>query len=67
VIGPTPSFTAFANPDYFTDAGPSCGSNPCIDYHCIEPRRHQDVIGTPGLARSPGVAQGVDSSTWTDH
>src|SRR5207248_1175989 len=30
----TPSFTAFGNPDYFvTDANPSCGSNPCIDYH----------------------------------
>src|SRR5207302_418518 len=40
----TPSFTAFGNPDYFITAAPptlstpsgnpSCGSNPCIDYHC---------------------------------
>src|SRR5205085_9845153 len=32
----TPTFTAFADPNYFLTAansGPSCGSNPCIDYH----------------------------------
>ncbi len=32
----TPSFTAFGDPNYFITAaasGPSCGSNPCIDYH----------------------------------
>src|SRR5256714_2347693 len=32
----TPTFTAFADPNYFITAansGPSCGSNPCIDYH----------------------------------
>ena len=67
----TPSFTAFANPDYFvTDAGPSCGSNPCIDYHFAWSHGDiQDVIGTTWAGFvGPGVAaQGVDSSTWTDH
>src|SRR5205823_2194564 len=39
----TPSFTGFGNADYFITANnptasnpsgnPSCGSNPCIDYH----------------------------------
>jgi hypothetical protein len=67
----TPSFTAFANPDYFvTDAGPSCGSNPCIDYHFAWSHGDiQDVIGTTWAGFvGPGVqASGVDASTWTDH
>ncbi len=67
----TPSFTAFGNPDYFvTDAGPSCGSNPCIDYHFawshgdIQPEIANNWLGLVG----PGVKNlGVDSTTWTDH
>jgi hypothetical protein len=67
----TPSFTAFGNPDYFvTDAGPSCGSNPCIDYHFAWSHGDiQDVIGTTWAGFvGPGISSnGVDSSTWTDH
>jgi hypothetical protein len=67
----TPSFTAFGNPDYFiTDAGPSCGSNPCIDYHFawshgdVQPEIATTWVGFVG----PGFANnGIDSSTWTDH
>src|SRR5207245_260863 len=67
----TPSFTAFGNPDYFvTDAGPSCGSNPCIDYHFawshgdIQPEIATNWLGLVG----PGVKDlGIDSQTWTDH
>ncbi|HVD42239.1 MAG TPA: hypothetical protein VNB58_00945 [Gaiellaceae bacterium] len=67
----TPSFTAFGNPDYFvTDAGPFCGSNPCIDYHFAWSHGDiQDVIGMTWVGFvGPGIAtNGVDSSTWTDH
>jgi hypothetical protein len=67
----TPSFTAFADPNYFvTDAGPSCGSNPCIDYHFAWSHGDiQDVIGTTWVGFvGPGVLKnGVDNSTWTDH
>jgi hypothetical protein len=67
----TPSFTAFGDPNYFvTDAGPSCGSNPCIDYHFawshgdIQPEIATTWLGIVG----PGVKNlGVDSSTWVDH
>jgi hypothetical protein len=69
----TPSFTAFGNPDYFitsSSTGPSCGSNPCIDYHFAW--SHGDV--QPEIATTwagfvgPGFANnGIDSSTWTDH
>jgi hypothetical protein len=69
----TPSFTAFGNPDYFITAaasGPSCGSNPCIDYHFawshgdIQPEIATTWLGLVG----PGVKHlGIDSQTWTDH
>jgi hypothetical protein len=67
----TPSFTAFANPDYFvTDGNISCGSNPCVDYHFawshgdIQPEIATNWLGLVG----PGVKnQGIDSETWTDH
>src|SRR5205823_4063262 len=67
----TPSFTAFGDPNYFvTDAGPSCGSNPCIDYHFawshgdVQPEIATNWLGLVG----PGVKkQGIDSQTWTDH
>jgi hypothetical protein len=67
----TPSFTAFGDPNYFvTDAGPSCGSNPCIDYHFawshgdIQKQIANTWVGFVG----PGIAtNGIDSDTWTDH
>ena len=69
----TPSFTAFGNPDYFITAGssvPSCGSNPCIDYHFawshgdIQPEIATTWVGFVG----PGFANnGIDTTTWTDH
>ena len=76
----TPSFTAFADPNYFITAAnpttanpngnPSCGSNPCIDYHFAW--SHGDIqpeIGTTWMGIvGPGVQNGgVDSKTWTDH
>src|SRR6266516_1350353 len=76
----TPSFTAFGNPDYFITANnpttsnpsgnPSCGSNPCIDYHFAW--SHGDIqpeIGTTWVGFvGPGVqTKGVDAATWTDH
>ena len=55
-----------ANPN----ANPSCGSNPCVDYHFAWSHGDiQDVIGTTWVGFvGPGVASnGVDNSTWTDH
>src|SRR5438093_4477313 len=69
----TPSFTGFADPNYFITAansGPSCGSNPCIDYHFAWSHGDvQPVIATTWMGMvGPGVQNGgVDSSTWTDH
>jgi len=69
----TPSFTAFGNPDYFITAGtsgPSCGSNPCIDYHFAWSHGDiQPVIATTWMGIvGPGVQKGgIDSTTWTDH
>jgi hypothetical protein len=67
----TPSFTAFANPDYFvTDLGPFCPGNPCIDpkfawsHGDIQPEIATNWLGLVG----PGVEQrGIDARTWTDH
>jgi hypothetical protein len=74
----TPSFTGFADPNWFLTGGtvanpnanPSCGSNPCIDYHFAWSHGDiQDVIGTTWAGFvGPGVqANGIDASTWTDH
>jgi hypothetical protein len=69
----TPSFTAFADPNYFLTAGntgPSCGSNPCIDYHFAWSHGDvQPVIATTWMGLvGPGVQDsGIDSTTWTDH
>jgi len=76
----TPTFTAFANPDFFVTAAnptstnpsgnPSCGSNPCIDYHFAWNHGDiQPVIGTTWMGLvGPGVQNlGADSTTWTDH
>jgi hypothetical protein len=74
----TPSFTGFADPNWFLTGGtvanpnanPSCGSNPCIDYHFAWSHGDiQDVIGTTWAGFvGPGIdANGIDASTWTDH
>ena len=74
----TPNFTAFADPNYFITGGtatnpnanPSCGTNPCIDYHFAWSHGDiQDVIGTTWVGFvGPGVkTNGIDGSTWTDH
>ncbi len=67
----TPSFTAFGDPNYFiTDAGPSCGSNPCIDYHFAWSHGDvQDVIANTWVGFvGPGIStNGIDNETWTDH
>jgi hypothetical protein len=69
----TPSFTAFADPNYFLTAsntGPSCGSNPCIDYHFAWSHGDiQPVIATTwmGLVGPGAQNNGIDSTTWTDH
>jgi hypothetical protein len=69
----TPTFTAFADPNYFLTAantGPSCGSNPCIDYHFAWSHGdYQNVIGNTWMGLvGPGVQKGgIDSNTWTDH
>ncbi len=67
------NFTAFGNPDYFITANnftPSCGANPCIDYHFawshgdIQPEIANNWLGLVG----PGVKKhGIDAKTWTDH
>jgi len=67
----TPSFTAFANPDYFvTDVAPFCPGNPCIapkfawSHGDIQPEIATNWLGLVG----PGVKDlGIDSETWTDH
>jgi hypothetical protein len=74
----TPSFTYFANPDYFLTTGPNrCIEKPavlnvdtCIDYHFAY--SHGDVtedIGRTWLGFvGPGVRHlGRTSDTWSDH
>jgi hypothetical protein len=68
----TPTFTWFAQPDYFLFAGaPNCNS-PCVQEQFGFAWNHGDV--TPDITNTwlgmvgPGVANvGVDSSTWSDH
>src|SRR5579859_2130609 len=68
----TPTFTLFANPDYFLFAGaPNC-SSPCVTEQPGFAWNHGDVqpeITTTWLGMvGPGVANlGVDSTTWSDH
>jgi len=69
----TPSFTGFADPNYFLTAsntGPFCGSNPCIDYHFAWSHGDiQPVIATTWMGLvGPGIRNGgIDSTTWSDH
>jgi hypothetical protein len=68
----TPSFTLFANADFFLTAGsnPSCGANPCVspgfawNHGDIQEEIGNTWVGLVG----PGIAtRGVDAKTWTDH
>ncbi len=69
----TPTFTLWANDDFFVSANgsaPSCGANPCVspgfawNHGDIQPEIANTWVGFVG----PGVARhGVDGSTWTDH
>jgi hypothetical protein len=68
----TPTFTLFADPNYFLFAGaPNCNS-PCVaelpgfawNHGDVQPEITTTWLGMVG----PGVAQlGVDSTTWSDH
>ncbi|MGZ3628419.1 MAG: hypothetical protein ACXVDN_12200 [Ktedonobacteraceae bacterium] len=68
----TPTFTMFANPNYFLFAGaPNCNS-PCVTQQPGFARNHGDVapdINTTWLGMvGPGVQRmGVNSSVWSDH
>ncbi len=68
----TPTFTMFADPNYFLFAGaPNCNS-PCITENPGFAWNHGDVqpeITTTWLGMvGPGVDQaGIDSTTWSDH
>jgi hypothetical protein len=67
----TPTFTWFANPDFFFQTfPPSCGGDPCVNPKFAW--NHGDIqteIGSTWVGIvGPGVAQhGIDASTWTDH
>jgi hypothetical protein len=68
----TPTFTWFADPNYFMFAGaPNCNS-PCVTIQPGFAWNHGDVspdINTTWLGMvGPGVNQtGIDSTTWSDH
>jgi hypothetical protein len=68
----TPTFTMFADPNYFLMTGtPDC-SSPCVTEQPGFAWNHGDVnpdINTTWLGMvGPGIAQGgVDSTTWSDH
>jgi hypothetical protein len=71
----TPNFTLFANPDYFLKTtNTNCPDSShvaavCIDYHFAW--SHGDIqpdIGTTWVGFvGPGIQDGIDSMTWTDH
>jgi hypothetical protein len=67
-----PTFTMFANPNYYLFTGaPNC-SSPCISFDTTSAWNHGDVnpdINTTWLGMvGPGVRHlGVDSTLWTDH
>jgi hypothetical protein len=68
----TPTFTMFANPNYYLDTGdPNC-AQPCIQENPPEAWNHGDVapdINTTWLGLvGPGVRQlGINKSIWSDH
>jgi hypothetical protein len=68
----TPTFTMFANPDYFLFAGaPNCNTA-CLTEQAAFAWNHGDAapdINTTWLGLvGPGVANvGIDATTWSDH
>lgn len=68
----TPTFTMFANPDYYLSAGtPNCNT-PCVVENPAFAWNHGDVspdINTTWLGMvGPGVRHiGIDKQTWSDH
>jgi hypothetical protein len=68
----TPTFTWFADPNYFMFAGAANCSSPCVAIQAGFAWNHGDVfpdINTTWLGMvGPGVQHlGVDSTTWSDH
>jgi hypothetical protein len=71
----TPTFTMFANPDFFFTTSAPCTVNNAPVQECVLPAfawNHgdiQDEIGNTWVGFvGPGVRNnGVDSTTWTDH
>jgi hypothetical protein len=68
----TPTFTMFADPDYFLFAGAQNCNAPCVQVVSGFAWNHGDVqpdITTTWLGMvGPGVdPAGIDSSTWSDH
>jgi len=68
----TPTFTWFADPNYFMFAGDQNCKSPCVTIQPGFAWNHGDVfpdINTTWLGMvGPGVDQtGVDSTTWSDH
>ena len=69
----TPTFTWFANPDFFfvtNSSPPSCGASVCVnpgfawDHGDIQQEIGNTWVGMVG----PGVKNaGIDATTWTDH
>ncbi len=67
----TPTFIMFADPNYFLFAGaPNCTA-PCVTLNPRFAWNHGTVspeITTTWLAMvGPGVVEGIDSTTWSDH
>jgi hypothetical protein len=68
----TPTFTMFADPNYFLFAGAQNCNSPCVAINPAFAWNHGDVqsdITTTWLGMvGPGVDQtGIDSTTWSDH
>jgi hypothetical protein len=68
----TPTFTMFADPNYFLFQGASNCTSPCVAINPQFAWNHGDVqpeITTTWLGMvGPGVDQiGIDSTTWSDH
>ena len=68
----TPTFTMFANPDYYLATGPANCTSPCVAEGPAFAWNHGDVspdINTTWLGLvGPGVKHvGVDNRTWSDH
>lgn len=67
----TPTFTMFANPDFFFQTfPPSCGANPCVNprFAWNHGDVQQEIANTWVGLVGPGVRPlGIDSKTWTDH